>query len=384
MIGKIPKAGRGFKGIVSYLMHGARQPERPDATQPGLPDDGERLTNARTPKRGNAKPNRVLWAETHNLITRDPAKAVRVMRATANRSRRCKSPVYHFVISWTPEEAVSPKAMRAIVADTCRDMGLDDHQRIAIAHDDTRHKHVHVVVNRVHHDTGKAWNRAQDWVRLEQSLARQAKAMGLRYVPGRHNAPQGFDRQPKRAKDAEVQRARRKGASHPAMRWDDNRIAAERNNLAHLFDTARNWAELHASLAAEGLSLKGKGQGHVLHDGTSEVKLSRISKTARVALLEKRFNETCRYPEEIRSPKPPDNHTANDQKPASPAEKPDIPEAKPKHPQLNPNELRAAPPSKVDQAKTGRQHNISSVTQLVLDAPPSPKPRRRRRKGPKL
>jgi hypothetical protein len=384
MIGKIPKAGRGFKGVVSYLMQGPRQPKRPDATQPDLPNDKERQANARTPERANAKPNRVLWTETHNLITRAPLQAARVMRATASRSRRCKSPVYHFVISWTPEESVSPETMRAIVADTCRDMGLDDHQRIAIAHDDTRHKHVHVVVNRVHHDTGKAWNRAQDWVRLEQSLARQAKDRGLRYVPGRHNAPQDFTRQPKRAKDGEVQRARRKGTSTPAMRWNETRLDAQRQRLANLFDSARSWSELHASLAAEGLSLKGKGQGHVLHDGTSDVKLSRISKTARVALLERRFNESCRYPQETQSPKPPDNRRAIDQKPAPLDAKPDTDEAKAKHPQLKPHQLRVAPPSKVDQAKTGRQHNISSVTQRVSDAPEPPKPKRTKRKGPKL
>lgn len=380
MIGKIPKAGRGFKGVVSYLMHGARQPERQHAAQPGRQHDGERQTNARTPERANAKPNRVLWADTHNLLTRDPHKAVRIMRATANKSRRCKAPVYHFVISWTPEEAVSPEAMRAIVEDTCRDMGLADHQRIAIAHDDTRHKHVHVVVNRIHHETGTAWNRAQDWVRLEQSLARQAKARGLRYVPGRHNAPDDFRDKPKRTKDAELQRARRKGIKQPATQWNSQRLAAERARLARIFDTAQDWRGLHHELARIGLRLKGKGQGHVISDGNSEVKLSRISKTARIALLERRFQERYRNPQENPAPAP---RPTIEQKPSPIAAKPRKPDAAPTHPQVkSPN----TPPQTrltVDPLPNTGNLIVSPVTQRISNAHPR-KRNARTRKGPKL
>ena len=389
MIGKIPKAGRGFKGIVSYLMNGARKSERRNALQPELPDANERQTNARTPEWANVKKNRVLWTETHNLVTTDPAKAVRVMRATANRSRRCRSPVYHFIISWTPDEAPDTTVMRAIVSDTCRDMGLEDHQRIAIAHDDTRHKHVHVVVNRVHHETGKAWNRKQDWVRLEQSLARQAKMRGLRYVPGRHNAPDVFQQQVKKAPDAELQRARRKGLPTPSLQWSASRLAAERKHITDLFDTATSWQQVHSSLDKMGLTLKAKGQGHVLHDGTSEVKLSRISKSARVATLSARFGMPYLASTEHHLRRPPhsgvERHVKNDHKPRAVDQKPIDPDRYSEHPQIKPPNPSPTPPSKVDQHKPVNEHKRIDKAPNPSDAPaPSQKSKRRKLKGPKL
>lgn len=389
MIGKIPKAGRDFKGIVSYLMHGARQTERPNATQPDHPDAAKRQTNARQPERANVTQNRVLWTETHNLVTTDPAKAVRVMGATAAKSRRCKAPVYHFVISWTPDEAPDGGIMRAIVADTCHDMGLADHQRVAIAHDDTRHKHVHVVVNRVHHDTGKAWNRAQDWVRLEQSLARQAKARGLRYVPGRHNAADTFQQQTKHAKDTELQRARRKGLPSPPMQWGPTRLASERKRLAALFDAVTSWQQLHASLAVMGLALKEKGQGHVLHDGASEVKLSKISKTARIAALSARFGSQYRpntqYPLHAPTYDNQKHRVPNDQKPHAIEQKPGSPNQYSGNPQLKPQSHKAIPHSQVDPDHQVHEHRGIETAPKHSEPPPSPQKRKRRKlKGPKL
>lgn len=385
MIGKIPKAGRGFKGVVAYLIHGARQPERQTAKQPELQDDIERQTNARTDERANAKKKRVLWTETHNLITTAPEKAVRVMRATANKSRRCKAPVYHFVISWTPEEAPSTELMRSIVTQTCKDMGLDDHQRIAIAHDDTRHKHVHVVVNRVHHDTGKAWNRAQDWVRLEQSLARQAKARGLLYVPGRHNAPEVFQEQPRRAKDPELQRARRKGLPQPVRQWTDARIAEQQKHLAALFDAATGWSQLHAALAAEGLALKAKGQGHVLAGETGEVKLSKISKTARIALLERRFLMPYMPTKDKHLPKPHEPKALMSEEPPAPDVKPDASRTYSLSPQQKQQNPIPKQPLKVDHRHIVTEHKgIETTLKHSNTSPPPPIRKRHRRKGPKL
>lgn len=280
MLGKIPAAGRGFKGVVSYLLRGPAGKER----RGGHPGERQDAKPA-------AKRNRVLFIATENLLTNDPEKAARIMRATANRSARCKAPVYHFVISWRAEDRPDFATMRAIVNDACGDMGLDDLQRIAIGHDDTRHRHVHVVVNRIHPDTGKAWNRRQDWVRLEVSLARIAGKYGYDRVPGRHNEPSRFKEADKKAPDREFQMARRKGTPSPPMKWGQNRVVAERPKLAAAFEAARSWENLHGRLAAIGYRLESKGAGLVIRDGTSELKLSMVSKTARIKTLQQRFGK---------------------------------------------------------------------------------------------
>lgn len=362
MIGKIPKAGRGFKGLVSYL------------------------TNSQTSARSNPDRSRVLWSDTANLLTTNPQKAVTVMRATANKSRRCKSPVYHFVISWTPEEKPSAALTRRIVADTCADLGLSDHQRIVIAHDDTRHAHVHVVVNRVHPDTGKAWNRAQDWVRLERSLARQAKAHALRFVPGRHNADGPLKPEHRKAPDPEYQRARRTGQPLPPQKWDKARIAAERPRILALFKAARTWEELDNGLAAQGWRLEGKGQGHVMRDDKSEVKLSQVSKDIRIKRLEEQFNAPwcgaigATHPKTPPAGKKP--HTFLAQTPRQFGQKPRASDAIPTHPQLIACTKAQPAQSKVDLLNDVGDHNPSKMHSSP--SKPAPLSPRRKRKGPKL
>lgn len=264
MIGKVPKPGRGFQGLVSYLLRGGLK-ERDGA-------------------------GRVAWTATRNLLVDDPETAPKLMRLTAARSVRVQRPVYHLVISWHENERPTADAMRAVADATCRDLGLDEHQRLYIAHRDRRHPHVHIVVNRVHPETGLAWQTSHDFRRIERSLARQAGEMGLAVVPGRHNGKLRDRSGSRRPRDGELRKARRDGA--PARgRWSAERIAKLRPLLRPLFETAASWTELERALAAHGLSLAAKGQGIVITDGTAEMKLSDLGAGIRRTGLEARFGE---------------------------------------------------------------------------------------------
>lgn len=278
MIGKVPKAGRGFSGLVRYLLNSPVK------------------KHAKTPQRQDASGQRVLWTETGNLLTSDPTQAVRVMRATANHSRRCKAPVYHFVISWPVSEKPTDALMKSILNGVYDDLHLSDHQRIAIAHDDTRHRHVHVVINRVHPLNFKAWNRAQDWVRLEQSLKTQAQKHNITFVPGRHNSPDTFKSKTKRPGDGEAQLAKRNSRPQPKHKWTTEALRVQRDRLLTAFDEATTWDILHARLATLGFSLQKKGNGLVIADDSSEIKLSRLSKDLRLNGLERRFDSAFTNP----------------------------------------------------------------------------------------
>lgn len=357
MLGKIPAAGRGFKGIVSYLLRGQAGKERHRGAAAGRQD-------ATGPKVGN----RVLFVSTENLLTNDAEKAARVMRATANHSARCKAPVYHFVISWRREDRPDFATMRAIVDEACADMGLSDLQRIAIGHDDTRHRHVHVVVNRIHPETGKAWNRRQDWVRLEITLARIAARHGFERVAGRHNEPSKFKDAAKKAPDREYQMTRRKGAPPPAMKWSASRVANERAKLAALFEHARSWETLHQSLAAMGYRLEAKGAGLVIRDGNTELKLSLVSKTARLATLEQRLGMPfAPAPHDL----PPLERAPDGRADATPS----------LHPQVSPTASAAAFPSRVDNQDNARNDEPipTAVPEAADDDDDDDQPRRRGR-----
>lgn len=265
MIGKVPKQGRGFRGLVNYLLHGKK---------------GERSTP------------RVAWTATRNLLISDAAKVPKMMRMTAAKSRRVKKPVYHYIVSWHHDENPTDEMMLQVADTTCADLGLQDHQALYIAHQDTEHAHVHIVVNRVHPETGTAWKTSHDYRRIELSLARQAEVMGLEIVPGRYNAPEQFKGRPKRARNTEMQMNRRQGGNQSRPRWDSEIIAERRDFLQHQFDTAQSWEALHDTLAEQGIWLERKGQGVIIADDAGTMKLSQLGKDIRLTGLEQKFGQS--------------------------------------------------------------------------------------------
>lgn len=265
MIGKIPKTGKGFRGSFNYLMRGKRDAENPE---------------------------RLAWMETRNLFVDDMEKIPRMMRATAAQSKRCQKPVYHFLVSWHEDEAPADVTMRQVADRALADLGLHEHQAVLAAHRDTKHRHLHILVNRVHPETGKAWHTGKDWERLERSVARQASELGFVKVDGRHNTPEKMAREAKRARDSEYQMATRKQGTVPLDRWSIEEIRSRRNQLAPLFDQARSWDHLARLLEGEGLSLTIKGQGLVIDDGMGFMKLSDLGKGVRLKGLETLYRES--------------------------------------------------------------------------------------------
>lgn len=141
--------GMSFKGAMAYYMHDRR--EVGETTHPASSD-------------------RVAWTSTRNLATGRPDVATAVMVATAKDSdrlkkqagvrvsgRKAKAPVKTFALSWHPEEAASlDRAEMERAANAALEaVGMEKHQAVIVCHNDTRHPHVHVVVNRVNPETGK-------------------------------------------------------------------------------------------------------------------------------------------------------------------------------------------------------------------------------------
>ncbi len=187
MLANVPKPGRCFQGLRRYLVDG------------------------HLGRKGGA--NRVAWIATRNLITDDPKLASTLMTATAQLSARCQKPVYHLIVSWKAAERPSRAQMQAVVEATLTDIGLASHQALMVGHADTANPHVHVLLNRIHPDTGRAWSDSNDYRRIERSMARQAQAMGFEMVPGRHNRSE-----PTQAADRKPKRAPSKGAVHLARK----------------------------------------------------------------------------------------------------------------------------------------------------------------------
>ena len=138
--------------------------------------------------------NRVAWVASRNLPTDDPELAARIMRATAAQNVRVKEPVYHVALSFDPGDVVDRAAMERVADRVLETLGLQEHQILIVAHADRDHPHVHLLINRVHPETGKVWSRWQDYPAIQRVLREEEEALGLRRVPGRFTEREASER----------------------------------------------------------------------------------------------------------------------------------------------------------------------------------------------
>ena len=150
--------GRSFKGVTLYLT---------------------------TPKRDDpAQAERAGFIETRNLPTDDAGQAWRIMAQTAQRAEQLKAaagvkaagrklaqPVFHYSLNWHPTETPTPEQMLKAADATLKLLGLDGHQSLIVQHTDEPHPHLHIVVNRVHPETGKAADLSNNWRKLDRWAA---------------------------------------------------------------------------------------------------------------------------------------------------------------------------------------------------------------------
>src|SRR6266705_2509857 len=237
--------------------------------------------------RSGDEPERVAWTASRNLGTEDPEVAAALMQATANANLQVESPVYHLTINFDPEDPVTPERMQAVADRVLADLGLAEHQALLVAHRDRSHPHVHIMVNRVHPETGVAWDRWKDRAQIERTLRELERELGLREVAGRLYRLDGQE-PPDRAPLTNGERRQAERTGDPAF---PDQVRAHLPELR----AARSWSELEATLAQHGLRLERKGQGLVITDGKQQVKASRVARDLSLRRLEQRFG--IPYPE---------------------------------------------------------------------------------------
>ncbi|WP_420449339.1 relaxase/mobilization nuclease domain-containing protein [Candidatus Palauibacter sp.] len=221
MIPKINSLGRSFAGAAAYCLHDSP-----------TPDD-------RSPETSE----RVAWADTRNLATFRPERAARLMAATAKAAPDLKrlaggspggpklaKPVLHYSLSWAQDETPDRREMSRAVDGSLEVLGLDGHEALVVAHDDTRHPHVHVVANRVDPETGKAAKLGNS----KRATGARVRREGLQ--PGRARRARG----PRDEERVDMEAWRRAEAEA----WETVAGGRERG-LQHLESRARKeWAEL--------------------------------------------------------------------------------------------------------------------------------------------
>lgn len=292
----VSSSGTGFRALAAYLVHG----------------------------RSGLEEGRIGWASARNLPTADPELAATLMRATAAQNVRVEKPVYHLALAFDPGDPVDRATMEQVADRVLERLGLERHQALVVAHRDREHPHLHILVNRVHPETGKVWDRWQDMPAIQEVLRAEERALGLRAVPGHLHVREG-DRVEERAIGAEWSRvagrpderlpgrelarsteqlvgaeagkppSSERSAGSPdspaeAERTADQRgLVARARQLLPAVREAGTWEDVDRTLSDVGLRLERRGSGLVVTDGERYAKASGVGPDLTLRRLEARL-----------------------------------------------------------------------------------------------
>ncbi len=117
-----------------------------------------------------------------NLLSFDTAAGE--MQGVASLNDRCKDAVYHYELAWPPGERPMRPQWTDSAVQTLKALGYEGHQYMVVAHDDKKHFHIHIMVNKVHPVTLRAPTRYNNWLALDAAARRLEAKYGWAHTPG--------------------------------------------------------------------------------------------------------------------------------------------------------------------------------------------------------
>jgi hypothetical protein len=141
----------------------------------------EYLTQERDPETGEL----VLRGDvvlSWNLLSFDTAAGE--MQGVASLNDRCKDAVCHYELAWPPGERPTRPQWTDSAVQTLKALGYEHHQYMVVAHDDKRHFHIHIMVNKVHPVTLRAPTRYNNWLALDAAARLLEAKYGWAHTPG--------------------------------------------------------------------------------------------------------------------------------------------------------------------------------------------------------
>ena len=173
-----------------------------------------------------------------NLCYGNKKELVNQFNEVRNLNLKLSKPVMHISLSLAPGERVD-KGRMAILAEECaQSLGFEKNQWIAIAHSDTRHQHLHLVVNRVGFD-GRTLSDSNNFKKIAAFCRSAERKHGLRAVLS-----------PRRFLPGQMRNINR----------NDSRKEMLRNTIKECLTTSSNFAQFEKQMNQRGyLVLKARG-----------------------------------------------------------------------------------------------------------------------------
>lgn len=222
-----------------------------------------------------------------------PESAAVEMEALAADNVRCKDPVFHFILSWRETELPTPGQADQAVNIALKELDLQDCQALWALQADTENRHVHVVVNRIDPETGRAIQPAGNWTykALERAARKIELSQGWEVErTGRYAVTEDGRIEAKETKSGlrGISQTARDIEAHTATKSAE-RVARE--VATPIIRSAQSWEEMHRKLEEVGIAFERKGSGAVLRIGGDVVKASRVGRDLSLSKLTERFGE---------------------------------------------------------------------------------------------
>ena len=223
--------------------------------------------------------------------------AAKEMRQVATMNPRVGDPILHFQLSWRNGEKPTETQWQTAAQTAIKTLGFEQHQFMIVAHDDTAHFHVHVMLNRVHPETYQAHNPRLSLLSLHKVARLMEHEFGWEEDAGLYRWDKTLQQPVRVAKDEMIRH--RQNAERPRdgdvvlrgrmERFNDNEsvrsFAADKpaRALKQLLQRNPTWQEVHALLGRHGLEIHAGEKGGFsvnVTDSPIKVKASEVFRFA--------------------------------------------------------------------------------------------------------
>ncbi len=163
MVPKIAKNGRSFKGAWQYYAHDKNA------------ETAERVGFIKTVNLSTDNPKHAYQIMAHTFALQDTLKT---QSGVDKRGRKLQNPVLSLSLSWAPDETPSDEEMYQAGLSVLKELGAENHQAFIVQHTDEPHPHIHIIINRVHPETGRALKTSYSRLTLSKWAERYEREQG--------------------------------------------------------------------------------------------------------------------------------------------------------------------------------------------------------------
>lgn len=145
----------------------------------------KRLLNYLTTERDATTGDTLLRGDvvlSNNLVGIDTAAAE--MKALEFFNPRCHDAVFHYELAWPPGERPSRAEWTDAALHTLKQLRFDEHLYVIVAHNDKKHFHIHIMVNKIHPETYRAHTPSFSWLALDAAVRSLEAKHGWAHTPG--------------------------------------------------------------------------------------------------------------------------------------------------------------------------------------------------------